>query len=176
MNMGMVVPLAAALLATGGGYARASDAPAEFKALLEACKASYANRPAVQFNEGLKSWVKTARLPAEIRADLRETGAPARPFAASIDITDVIAIAKATGEEAARQLQVTAGDGSWTSSRFVQTLNLAYEGGRWVPVDGVYTHAFRMKGAPQFGQPSSMVLSADNMRNPQAAYAACVPK
>ncbi|MES2613070.1 MAG: hypothetical protein V4679_22655 [Pseudomonadota bacterium] len=171
-------PLAAILLALGCGHGWAADAVADFKALVEGCKASLAARPAtaVQFNEDLKSWVKTARLPAEIRVDVQPTDSPTRPFSAVIDITDVVANAKAPGEQAARQLNVTAGDGLWTSSRFVQTLNFAYEEGRWVPVDGTRTHAFRMKGAPQFDKPSSMRLSAANMQDPQAPYAACIPK
>lgn len=171
--------LVATLLALGGAQAwAASDAVAEFKTLVANCKAFYAAKPSteVQFSEGLKSWIKTARLPIEVRYDVKKTDSLIRPFSAFIEITEVVAHVKAPGEEAARQLKVTAGDGLWDSSRFMYMLNFVYEEGRWVPVDDLRSRAARDKGAKQFAKPFSMASSAADMQDPKAPYAACVPK
>lgn len=156
----------------------APDAVAEFKALVAVCKASYAAKPATEvgFDDPLQSWIKTARLPIEVRYDVKKTDSLIRPFSAFIEITEVVAHVKAPGEEAARKLPVTAGDGRWYSSRFVYLLNFAYEDNRWVPVDVMRSRAARDKGARQFDKPFSTGASADGMRDPKAPFAACMPK
>lgn len=156
----------------------APDAVAEFKALVAVCKASYAAKPATEvgFDDPLQSWIKTARLPIEVRYDVKKTDSLIRPFSAFIEIIEVVAHVKAPGEEAARKLPVTAGDGRWYSSRFVYLLNFAYEDNRWVPVDVMRSRAARDKGARQFDKPFSTGASADGMRDPKAPFAACMPK
>jgi hypothetical protein len=105
--------------------------------------------------------------------DVKKTDSLVSPLTGSIEITDAMAVLRATDEHNASMLKPSLAGREGGSS--VTRLNFAYQSGRWVFVNGRITHKTNIP----LSKPSAFELKATDLAElaePGRSTAECMPK
>lgn len=169
--------LTALLLASLQQFAAAAEPLADFKVIVEECKASFAAKPPtkVAFNPTTSSWTKQASLPAVITFDVRKTDSLVRPYSAFIEVLETRTAEKASDEQAANSLVVNVEDAA-SAVRNTSRIDFLFEEGKWTIQGGSYTTSVRIRGEKKFDLSRSISSTPEKIRAWSGEIASCVGK